>query len=318
MSTNGFKGRLLVLDTVMVDVALHIDVLPTRGGDALAHQRLVTAGGGFNVMSACVRQGCPAYYVGQLGEGSFSRVAQTSLAQEGIPVLVATRGPLDLGACAVLVECSGERTFITSPGAELTLTAADLAGIDVRGGDVVYASGYNIVYPEIASTVVTWLESLPPEVLVAFDPGPRVADIDEKLLHRVLARVDWLFSNSHEAMYLTDAMNARSAAAALFSRWHPRAVVVRDGAHGCVGADEAGIYPMPGYPATVIDTNGAGDVHNGVVIAERLQGTSFATALDRANAAASIAIATFGPASCPRREVVLARVARGHDGLPLA
>ena len=307
-----FSGRLIVLDSVMVDVALHIESLPVRGGDVVAHQRLVIAGGGFNIMSAAVRQGCEALYAGQLGDGAFSRVALSSLAAEGIEVLVAPREPKDLGACAVLVEKSGKRTFITSPGAELTLSAEDLAGVDARTGDVVYLSGYNIVYPEIATTVVQWVESLADEVLVAFDPGPRVADIPLDLLRRILARTDWLLCNNLEAAYLTRAHNATLAARALFAQWSRRGVVVRDGARGCVGIDASGEFIMPGFVTAVVDTNGAGDVHNGVVLAEVLGGTTLELALEHANAAASIAISTFGPATCPRRADVLARVAQGH------
>jgi sugar/nucleoside kinase (ribokinase family) len=296
----------------MVDVALHIDSLPVRGGDAMAHERLVTAGGGFNIMSAVVRQGRVAAYVGQLGAGAFSAMAQRALESESIDILVAPHGPRDLGVCAVLVERTGERTFITSPGAELTLSAEELDGVALDPADVVYFSGYNVVYPEIAETVVKWLESFPDSITVAFDPGPRVADIPLPLLRRVLARTDWLLCNNAEATYLTKANNAMLAAQALYSQWSRKGVVVRDGARGCVGVDQSGVFSVPGYVTKVVDTNGAGDVHNGVVLAELLGGAALADALENANAAASIAISSFGPGMCPTRDEVLARVARGH------
>jgi len=43
-----------------------------------------------------------------------------------------------------------------------------------------------------------------------------------------------------------------------------------------------------------------------------MAGSQLDIALERANAAASIAIATFGPATGPTRDAVLARVAQGH------
>ena len=305
-------GRLHVVDTVMVDVALHIDSLPVRGGDAVAHDRLVSAGGGFNILSAALRMGREAVYVGQLGEGPFSRMAQASLAAEGVELLIPPHGPRDLGACVVLVERSGERTFVTSPGAELTLTADELASVVPGPGDAVYFSGYNFVYPEIAETVAHWLLSLHPDIVVAFDPGPRVADIDAKILHAVLRRTDWLLCNFAEAVYLTKANSAFLAARALLAQWSRRGVVVRDGARGCVGADAHGTYISPAFVTHVVDTNGAGDVHNGVVLAELMAGQDLDVALERANAAASIAITTFGPATGPTRDAVLARVAQGH------
>lgn len=311
-SPRSFSGRLIVLDTVMVDVALRIDALPIRSGDALAHQRLVTAGGGFNIMSAAARQGVEVGYAGQLGTGPFSTIAQQSLVSEGIDVVVPARPGSDVGACVVLVERSGERTFVTSPGAELSLSSADLAAVAVRAGDVVYLSGYNVVYPGLADVVVAWLEELEEEVVVAFDPGPRVADIPLTLLRNVLARCNWLLCNNAEATYLTKATNATMNARALFQQWGSSGVVVRDGARGCVGVSADGVIESPGFATNVIDTNGAGDIHNGVVLAELLAGTELTLALARANAAASIAIATFGPATCPRRDDIELRVQRGH------
>jgi sugar/nucleoside kinase (ribokinase family) len=54
----------------------------------------------------------------------------------------------------------------------------------------------------------------------------------------------------------------------------------------------------------VVDTNGAGDVHNGVFLAELSRGTDVIDALRRANVAASIAIGQVGPAACPTRDVI--------------
>ena len=288
----------------MIDFALIIDSLPPRGGDALSSQRLVTAGGGFNVMSAARRQGANALYVGQLGSGRFADIARGILVNEGIQLAVAPRGDQDLGVCVVLVDGSGERTFVTSPGAELTLDDDDLAGVDLVEGDVVYVSGYNVVYPEVADVVSRWLGALPGGVVVAFDPGPRAADIATDLMSAVLGRTDWLLCNAAEARLVSGLEDVVDCAQALREHWGFERVVVRDGARGCVGVTSDGIVRVPGFEARVIDTNGAGDVHNGVVMAELLNATPFDETLLRANAAAAIAIATFGPATCPTRDRV--------------
>ena len=296
--------RVVCLDTVMIDFALIIDALPPRGGDALSSRRLVTAGGGFNLMSAARRQGVDAQYVGQLGVGRFAEIARDVLAHEGIDVVLPPRGDLDLGVCVVLVDATGERTFVTSPGAELTIRAEDLAALRLGRGDVVYVSGYNVVYPEVADTVSDWLAELSSEVVVAFDPGPRGADIDPAVLARVLARTDWLLCNAAEARLLSGLDDVERCARLLHERWRLARVVVRDGAQGCVGVTNDGAVRAPGFATVVLDTNGAGDVHNGVVIAELVRGTSGEEALMRANAAAAIAISSFGPATCPGRDEV--------------
>jgi sugar/nucleoside kinase (ribokinase family) len=297
-------ARVVCLDTVMIDFALIIDSLPARGGDALSSRRLMTAGGGYNVMSAARRQGVNALYVGQLGVGRFADIARGVLLNEGIHVALASRGDLDLGVCVVLVDQSGERTFVTSPGAELTLSAYELSTVSLVSGDVVYVSGYNVVYPEVARTVSEWLAALPTEVVVAFDPGPRASDIAPEIMARVIERTDWLLCNTAEAQLWVSSDDALDCASELRGRAQHSMVVVRDGANGCAAASAQGLVRAPGFAAHVVDTNGAGDVHNGVVIAELMMGTSLEEALLRANAAASIAIASFGPATCPTRNLV--------------
>ena len=297
-------------DTVMVDVVLRIASLPLRGSDSLASERLVTAGGGFNAMSAAARQGMNVSYVGQLGAGAFSEVATEALKNESINVAVRAREGHDLGFCVVLVDAEGERTFITSPGAEGTLLASEIATVVIDDGDYVFLSGYNFVYPATRAQIVTWLERLSDGVVVCFDPGPRVLDIPEETLRRALERTDWLLCNLSEATSLTGETSSSRCAHRLLSMSGRRGVVVRTGAAGCVGVRRGEkVVAVEGVKAKVVDTNGAGDVHNGVFLAETARGASFVEALQRANVAASIAISQLGPATCPSRDIVTQRLA---------
>ena len=91
-------------------------------------------------------------------------------------------------------------------------------------------SGYDVVYPDIGTQVITWLRSLPDEVVVAFDPGPRVMDIPVDKLDEVLARSDWLLCNAHEATSLTGESEMKMAAEGLLARTGRHGVVIRDGA----------------------------------------------------------------------------------------
>lgn len=255
-------------------------------------------------MSAARRQGLDAHYAGQLGQGPFADVALAQLSAEGIRVVVAPRVGMDLGVCVVLVDQSGERSFVTSPGAELTLHDEELNGVTLTGDEVIYVSGYNVVYPQVAQTLSRWLLDVPAQVTVAFDPGPRCADIDAHVLAEVLERTDWLLCNAAEARLLSRDQDAARCARELRTLFDLELVVVRDGAAGCASDDEERTLLAPGYATEVVDTNGAGDVHNGVLIAELSRGTTLEEALLRANAASAIAIASFGPATCPTRELV--------------
>lgn len=299
---------MVCLDTVMIDFAMIVDGLPEPGGDAQSSRRLLTAGGGYNMMSAARRQGADVLYVGELGTGRFADIARGILFHEGIETSWAPGADVDLGVCVVLIDATGERTFITSPGAELIVTAADLATVELHSGDVVYISGYNVVYPEVADVVIEWTCGLPSDIVVAFDPGPRAADIAAQYMDRVLERTDWLLCNLAEAQLLSSGTDAVDLARRMRGEGDYARVVVRDGSRGCASASAEGLFRVSGFASDVVDTNGAGDIHNGVVIAELMRGTALDEALVRANAAASIAIASFGPATCPLRSVVDARL----------
>jgi sugar/nucleoside kinase (ribokinase family) len=298
-------SRLVCLDTVLVDVVLRVTAFPPRAGDVRALEQLVTTGGGFNAMSAASRHHLPAVYAGRLGAGPFSELAARSLAEEGIGTPVASNSELDTGICVVLVEPDGERTFVTAPGAEGTLRASDLEALDIGEADFILVSGYNVMYPGSADLVLTWLGALPSDVVVLFDPATRVSDIPAWNLGVVLERATWLLSNASEVTQLTGSDEVNAAAAALAATNDRLNVVVRRGANGClVALNHTDAVAVEGFVTDVVDTNGAGDVHNGVFAAELANGHDALAAARWANAAAAMAVSRLGPASSPTRDEV--------------
>ncbi len=303
--------RLFCLDTVLIDVVLKVAAFPPRAGDVRALEQLITTGGGFNAMSAAARHNLGVVYAGRLGTGPFSTLASSSLAAEKIDVPIEPNGELDSGICVVLVEPDGERSFVTAPGAENTLRASDLNAIEVRDGDYVLVSGYNVMYPGPADLVLAWLASLPSGTVVLFDPATRVTDIPEASRREALNLATWLLCNEREATELTDVDGDVEAALALSSTSSRLNVLVRRGSKGCVVArhgEEARV--VEGFSTVVVDTNGAGDVHNGVFAAELASGHDAFAAARWANAAAAMAISQLGPATCPSRAEVASFIAR--------
>jgi sugar/nucleoside kinase (ribokinase family) len=200
-----------------------------------------------------------------------------------------------------LVEPDGERTFVTAPGTESRLTPADLRGLPLRAGDAVYVSGYDLVYPVSGQSLEEWLPGLADDLLVAIDPGPLVADIPARRLHRVLGRADLLSLSAGEAAILSGIQDPSAAAARLVGRLAAGAlVVVRTGADGCwLAAADAAPLHLRGRPAQVIDTTGAGDTHTAAFLARLSFGDDPPRAAILANVAASITVERAGPGSGP-------------------
>lgn len=195
--------RLLHLGNVVVDVVLAVPDLPERGGDVIASATETTAGGGFNVLAAAARQGLRTAYAGAIGSGPFADLAAAALAAERIEVLQSPKTGIDTGIVVSMVDAAGERTFVTSPGAEATLTAEDLHAVTATARDAVYLSGYGLMHPSNRPALLGWLTRLPEASLLVFDPGPLADRIPAAALDAVTRRADWLTCNEREAALLT-------------------------------------------------------------------------------------------------------------------
>jgi len=311
----GRFDRLLHLGNVVVDIVLTVPAFPERGGDVLAGRARTAAGGGLNVMAAAARLGLPAAYAGAHGTGPFGTLARAAMAEEGIGIIQPITAGLDTGFVVTVVEASGERTFLTSSGAEATLTAGDLDLVRPRARDAVYLSGYGLVHDSNRAALLGWLPRLAGGNEVFFDPGPLVGSIPAAALATVLSRADWLTCNAREAAILAGGTAPRAAAAAL-ARRSGRAgrpgrasrdrgpwVLVRTGPGGClIGRPDGAVVHVPGFRVDVLDTTGAGDTHSGALIAALAAGAAETAAARSANAAAALSVTRPGPATAPTGE----------------
>ncbi|MQB14514.1 sugar kinase [Pseudomonas lactis] len=291
-------SRLLHSGQVIVDLVMGLDTLPASGGDVLANSASFQVGGGFNVMAAARRNGLPVVYLGRHGEGRFGELARAAMQGEGIEMALAASAGKDTGLCVSLTEASTERTFISHLGAEGELSADDLAQIVPRVDDYVYVSGYSLLLEGKAQPLLDWLQALPREIVVVFDPGPLVKAPDSALMRALLPRIDIWTSNGPEALAFTGAADM-SQALPMLNQHLQALLVVRDGPKGCWVGRGAQIEHVPGFKVQAVDSNGAGDAHAGVFIAGLANGLKPVEAARRANAAAALAVTRWGPATSP-------------------
>jgi sugar/nucleoside kinase (ribokinase family) len=298
--------RLVFAGEAIVDLLMWVPALPERGGDMLAESSSVQVGGGFNIMAAAARQGLPVVYAGGHGTGPWGDKVRAALAAEDITVLRPPDPDADTGFDVALVEAGGERTFVTSLGAESLHEPAVWDPVRVQAGDAVYVSGYGLVAPESGAILGAWAAGLPAEVLLFVDPGPLIADIPDAVLGPVLSRCDWWSCNQREAALLTGASDPVEAARHLAGRTGRTGVIVRSGRSGCVLAlrtpgPDVSLSLVPAPAVVAVDTTGAGDAHAGVFLAGLAAGLSPGAAASRANAAAALVVTRPGPAVAPSR-----------------
>lgn len=289
--------RLLQLSGIVIDLVHRVDHLPAPGEEVETPSFAMTAGGGFNAMVAARRMGADVTYGGVLGSGLLAEIAVRQLAEEGIAIAAAGRADIDQGSCAVIVDASGERSFISHHGAERRVTPGHLAALDAASYAFALLTGYSLYKPESAAAFMPWLKALGRPPLLFFDPGPTVAEIPLNALDAVMARADWVSANSREASVLTGFSNPATAAQAL--SLNRAGALVRRGAEGCWLGLSGSVTHHPGFAVDCIDSNGAGDTHDGAFIAALLRGETPVAAARLANAAAALSTTREGPATSP-------------------
>src|SRR5690606_8080 len=249
-------GRLVHTGQVVLDLVMRVKELPPVGGDVFASHTDLHPGGGFNVMAAAARAGGQVVYAGGHGDGRFGDLVRAALDAEGITAALPPTPGADTGICVVLVDDTGERTFVTGTGAESEVDAAALAAVPVDAADVVYVRGYSLLAPDKAAVLLDRIDRLDgPTVLV--DPGPLVGEVDPATWARLLDRTTILSANAREARILTGEADPRAASAELARRLpSTAAVIVRDGAAGCLVTRDGTTVHVPGFPVDAVDTTG--------------------------------------------------------------
>ena len=316
---NGPVGRVVLMGQILVDLAVRGEALPSPGGDVWAIDEGMHVGGGFNALVAARRMGAEAVSLSPIGEGPYSSLIQAALAREGIVDLGPRVVGIDNGFCIAFTDRTGERTFISTKGAETMAPASAWADVvrTMRPGDVLYVDGYLMDHPANREAAQAALRTLPEGVRVVLDVSPVIGipdglptrDVIISMNHREAQEIG---KGTADRSLLDRCAQPLGAAEAVCAAMR-RPVVVRAGAQGAyflrpsVAAtnardEDATHVPTPRVDA--IDTNGAGDAHSGVLAASLAQGIHLERALLLANCAGALSATVVGPSSCPTREEI--------------
>lgn len=167
-------GRVVLMGQILVDLAVRGEALPAPGGDVWASDEGMHVGGGFNALVAARRMGAQAVSLSPIGQGPYSLLIQQALQRAEITDAGPHIDGIDNGFCIAFTDQSGERTFISTRGAETRAPAnawADFTAT-MRPGDVLYIDGYLMDHPANRQAAQAALEALPEGVQVILDVSP--------------------------------------------------------------------------------------------------------------------------------------------------
>jgi ribokinase len=279
--------RVVVLGSANLDEIALVADIPAPGETVLSGGRQDRAGGkGLNQAVAAVRAGVPTTLLAAVGVDAAGDLLLAEARAAGIDASLVRRVDTATGTAWIMVRSDGENAIVVDAGANRQLrelTDAERAAI---GGAAVLVVQLEIPLPTVAEAVsVAHAQG----VQVVLNPAP-----SQTLPADLLAAVDVLVVNEHEARQLAAAAEATSAEAATALLTSVAAVVVTLGADGALVAVAGSQHHVSGIPAEVVDTTGAGDTFTGVLAAALADGEQLIDAVRRAVVAGALAVESAG------------------------
>jgi sugar/nucleoside kinase (ribokinase family) len=285
---------LLAFGDPNIDLLFSVDRAPTADQKVLGRRLPPFAGGTVaNVACATGRLGRPTLAYARIAgdaDGQFllREYERYGVATDYVRVVPDVTSPTAL----IMIEASGEKALVYSPMPGPTLQADSLAAA-LAQSRLLYAMPYDLAeFEQMQPLARAAGVPLAIDIEAAMLPGP-----DRRQgLHRLLELSDLVFMNDSTYHTILGAAPQLEAMAGLL-RHGPRMLVVSRGARGAVLVTRGLALSQPAFPATVVDSTGAGDSFNGAFIAALMEGQAPAAALRFACAAGSIAVTATGARS---------------------
>lgn len=290
--------RAYVVGNVAMDQTFEVDALPQEGQSILGTQRSSELGGkGANQAIVLARCGVPVTFIGGVGDDAQADKLRQRLTQEPLDARFATLPGLATDLSIVMAEPCGGNIIVTTVDCARALDVATVMPVldEASPGDFMVLQGN--LSPKVTEELfdVAHRKGLQ----VVFNPSPA-----EAAFQPLLARAAMVFVNEAEAQTYTG-HSGEMAVRALLSMGS-RTVVLTRGAQGALlGLPSGSIEEIAAHPCDVVDTTGAGDTFQSVVLAAVMLagGPVSRRALEVAAKAAGITISRFGTVSAlPSRQ----------------
>ncbi len=279
-----FDFDVLGLGAVAVDDFVYVDAYPPPDVKLSVLGRGRQLGGlTATALVAAARLGARTGYAGVLGDDELSRAAVSGLAREQI----------DLSQLVIQADARPiHSTIVVSPQwgtRNIFFERHGVVGAHPLLPEPAVISRYRVLLVDNFG-----LEGMVRAARIAHDAGiPIVADFEESgspFFDELLSLVDHLILSSGFAQAVTNAPDAASAAAQL---WSParKVVIVTAGADGTwylADGDTREAHYQPAFTVNAVDSTGCGDVFHGAYAAGLSRGLSLVDRIRVAAAAAAI------------------------------
>lgn len=287
------KPKILVIGSANMDMVIGTDHFPVPGETIIGGDfSLIPGGKGANQAVAAARLGGDVCFITQLGKDIFGDQNLENFKREGIDTSFIKQNPNQpTGVALITVDKSGENTIIVAPGANHTLSVAEISSASnaFQQADIV------LVQLEVPVPIVVEAcqKAYGLGKRVILNPAPAM-DLPESLFRFLYLIVP----NETEAEFLTGIKvigeaSAYQAASRLRNMGVQR-IIITMGALGAFLFTDSfqGIIPTTAVEA--IDTTAAGDTFCGALAVALGSGKNIQDAVVFALKAATLSVQRFG------------------------
>ena len=227
------------------------------------------AGGGpvATGLVAAAKLGAEASYIGVLSADSGGEFLMRDFEKYGVDtsLIEVKEGYRSFASVLWLCEDSATRTCVFDKGDLPPLVLGDAQKKAIAEAALLMVDG-NELEAAVEAASIARVSKRP----VLYDCGGLYAGVE-----RLLALTDIMIPSEEFALGHTGASSAEEAAERLYDTYAPRVVVITQGKRGGILYDGERLRSYPIYPATVLDSNGSGDVFHGAFAAGVTRGFDF-------------------------------------------
>ncbi|MFI9206753.1 ribokinase [Streptomyces sp. NPDC053253] len=273
---------IVVLGSTNMDLVAYVPRAPARGETVTGRAfRTIPGGKGANQAVAAARAGAEVSMIGAVGADDFGARLRANLEHCSVDtdLLRTAEGPS--GTAHIVVDDEGGNAIVVVPGANAVLTS-------LSHGDEALIGTADALLLQLELPLSVVVEGAATArrlgVRTVLTPAPA-----QPLPPELLAAIDLLVPNEHEAAALTGLTDPRAAAQALL-RDVPEVVVTLGAAGSLYAARGAEPVTVPAPRVTAVDTTAAGDTFVGALAVALGEGRPVPEALAWAQTAAALSV----------------------------
>lgn len=260
--------NILMLGGICIDKYHLIKAFPKVGSDTLIKSEFNTIGGcPINVAHTLKNLGLNPIIYSAVGKDSKNEIYDYLNKFNMNTECIFEASEEKTGYCIILSDESGERTFLTYKGCEGFFDHALIPQDILEATSYIYLTGILLTYEYNNNNLISFLKSaIKLGKKLIFDPGPLLNTINPLVLREIL-QLSYLITPSHdELLFIKKTLGVNSPKELFKMSDSLEYIVETHGSNGCQLYSESEHIIYPSLPASVKDTNGAGDSFVGGII----------------------------------------------------